>query len=307
MHMTEETAAEEKFACPSCGRKFAWRPQIAGKAAKCKCGSAVQVPAEAPSAATARPSTTADAEVDPFDALAAAAAEGDEYAVKEEAGYRCPGCGKSMEQGSVVCIYCGFNTKTGKRMKISTGDDDASAPAKAAPKSSRAPAFPPGGHPRAEAQPEGAGAAAMVKPALIFLAVVIVVGGAVYGFKQLGGGGAAGASSHPIDREVEGFFGSGGHEVKAWLGDNSRQQRMVMGMNERQAEAYADRLYNMGAKKVLAFGAMMTTVIAVELPAEPEKRKALFKYQADWHEPMMVPIQKDEGQKYILLRMKLVR
>ena len=35
---------------------------------------------------------------------------------------------------------------------------------------------------------------------------------------------------------------------------------------------------------------MMTTVLGVELPSDPEQRKALFKYQADWHESMMVPV-----------------
>jgi hypothetical protein len=107
---------------------------------------------------------------------------------------------------------------------------------------------------------------------------------------------------------VAGFVSnSGEHELKKWLADNTRQQRMVMGMNERQADAYADKLYKMGAKRVLAYGNMMTTVLGVELPADPEQRKALFKYQAEWHESMMVPVQKDEGQSYILLRMKLVR
>ena len=305
--MSTETTAEEPFSCPACGRSFAWREQIAGKTAKCKCGSSVKVPAQSPSASASARSAVADIEDDPFAALAAAAAEGEDYAVKEEAGYRCPSCGKGMEPGAVICIYCGFNTKTGKRMKVSTGDDNGAAVAPAA-KAGRGAAIPPGGMPKAQPKSEGPSAAAMVKPVLIFVVAAVVVGGAVFGFKMLGGGGGSVASGHPIDQEIARLASvSGEYELKAWNADNSRQQRMVMGMNERQADAYADKLYKMGAKRVLAYGGLMTTVIGVELPSDPEQRKALFAYQAEWHESMMVPVQKDEGQKYILLHMKLVR
>src|SRR3954449_9885723 len=66
-----------KFACPSCGKEFRWKSEIAGKRAKCKCGATVQVPATDPAAkpAMAAPS---GAEEHPFDdvyALAAAEAE----------------------------------------------------------------------------------------------------------------------------------------------------------------------------------------------------------------------------------------
>ena len=36
------------FACDTCGKTFAWKLQIAGKKAKCKCGAALTVPAEEP-------------------------------------------------------------------------------------------------------------------------------------------------------------------------------------------------------------------------------------------------------------------
>jgi len=41
-----------KFACPSCGKKYAWKPQLAGKRAKCTCGATITVPQaeEAPAA-----------------------------------------------------------------------------------------------------------------------------------------------------------------------------------------------------------------------------------------------------------------
>ena len=33
-----------QFECLSCGKHFAWKPEIAGKKAKCTCGATVQVP-----------------------------------------------------------------------------------------------------------------------------------------------------------------------------------------------------------------------------------------------------------------------
>src|SRR3977135_2812400 len=36
------------FACPSCGGKKVWKPQLAGKRAKCSCGQVITVPAQAP-------------------------------------------------------------------------------------------------------------------------------------------------------------------------------------------------------------------------------------------------------------------
>jgi DNA-directed RNA polymerase subunit RPC12/RpoP len=42
---TQSPTAALKFACPSCGRKFATKPELAGKKVKCNgCGAAVQVP-----------------------------------------------------------------------------------------------------------------------------------------------------------------------------------------------------------------------------------------------------------------------
>lgn len=32
--------------CPSCGKQFRWKPEMAGKRAKCKCGSVIAIPAE---------------------------------------------------------------------------------------------------------------------------------------------------------------------------------------------------------------------------------------------------------------------
>lgn len=54
-----------KFACPSCGREFRWKPEIAGKMAKCKCGATVQVPATEPALTAAAPRAAAPSAVAP--------------------------------------------------------------------------------------------------------------------------------------------------------------------------------------------------------------------------------------------------
>ena len=36
------------FSCSECGRKFTWKPEIAGRKARCKCGSVIAVPKTAP-------------------------------------------------------------------------------------------------------------------------------------------------------------------------------------------------------------------------------------------------------------------
>lgn len=74
-------------------------------------------------------------------------------------------------------------------------------------------------------------------------------------------------------------------------------------MTREQADALADRLYEMGAKQVLAFGGVMTMSFAVELPDDKEKRKAIFDwYKRKYEGEFQSNRQRDEGQKYLLVR-----
>ena len=63
-----------KFACPSCGKEFRWKREIAGKRAKCKCGATVQVPASDPAKSPA-PAAPDEQSFDDLYALAATEAE----------------------------------------------------------------------------------------------------------------------------------------------------------------------------------------------------------------------------------------
>ena len=37
-----------KFSCNACGKSYGWKPELAGRQAKCKCGQVMTVPAEPP-------------------------------------------------------------------------------------------------------------------------------------------------------------------------------------------------------------------------------------------------------------------
>src|SRR5688572_236570 len=243
-----------KFDCRACGRQFAWKPAIAGKSAKCSCGAMVKVPAKPPKALEPEdPGISYDVETAP-----AAPAN------------RCRACGQPLERGAVLCVHCGFNQKTGKKISTAIGDDD---PAPAPPPKHAIPAAPAepdlsnrfGGVVPGLRTPvireEESPYRAMIKPAILMVVLLLLAGGAIFGFRAMSGGDAE-ANLHPVDRDVKDMMGSNGStELKAWLADNERQQRMVMGMNERQGAAFADKLYKMGAVKVLAFGHLLTRSI----------------------------------------------
>jgi hypothetical protein len=107
--------SDSKFSCDSCGRSYAWKPQLAGKRVKCKCGQAVTVP-------------DADPAVDAgFGDLAALA---DDHSAASADGPTCPECGAGLDEGAVLCVNCGFNLKTGKRLgtaKLATKEFDTAA------------------------------------------------------------------------------------------------------------------------------------------------------------------------------------
>ncbi len=95
------------FQCDVCGRRFAWKPKLAGKKARCKCGETVLVPEvspqddqaygladEAPPPTTPPPQTTGAA--------------------------RCRSCNTALSPGAVVCVRCGTNQQTGQRLATDT-------------------------------------------------------------------------------------------------------------------------------------------------------------------------------------------
>jgi DNA-directed RNA polymerase subunit RPC12/RpoP len=116
-----------RFSCAACGRSFSWKPELAGKRVKCKCGEKLTVPATDP-AAEMEPAP------DGFDDLMALAegapASDNGYAPAAVAapvggGSACPSCGSRVDAAAVICVNCGHNLKTGKKLKTSKLAGDA--------------------------------------------------------------------------------------------------------------------------------------------------------------------------------------
>ena len=130
------TTTDPKFNCSTCGKEYRWKPELAGKKAKCKCGNVIAVPSKSPAAAApARPAPKPDAEVD-FDGLYALAQE-EKKATRaapadQSAGYRCPSCSAGLPPGEAVCPSCRYDMRTGGRAVAMAGGAPGLAAAPAA-------------------------------------------------------------------------------------------------------------------------------------------------------------------------------
>lgn len=136
--------------CEGCGKKYRWKPELAGKKVKCKCGQMIEIPVppkagndpnddsfgaieladvgssshstqtpDAP-AASSKPKTKppgvgevkiAGGDIEPI-----------RKARSEDDSGRCPSCGTPQAAETVVCIQCGFNRKTGKKLGTEHGE-----------------------------------------------------------------------------------------------------------------------------------------------------------------------------------------
>jgi hypothetical protein len=143
-------ATLSKFGCDGCNRKFAWKPELAGKMMRCKCGAVLAVPRGETAAAAVSPMPAAVAMATPARPAAPvmprvarstavkAPVESDPedgpslddlYAFADEAekarqaaaddlsgGIRCPGCTAEAAPGAMLCTACGMNFQTGQRL-----------------------------------------------------------------------------------------------------------------------------------------------------------------------------------------------
>ena len=105
-----EVAMPAVIQCPTCQKEYRWKPELAGKRVKCKCGTVIAVP-------TAEPAPEAndlydladDGPASPQHGIAdlQAAVAAAPVAVDEGNQFRCPYCGENIEAGSAMCVYCG--------------------------------------------------------------------------------------------------------------------------------------------------------------------------------------------------------
>lgn len=118
--------------CIRCGEDCSNRPRVKDKQGRYTC-EACLAKAKAAVAAAAAPAPQASpvAEVDaPIPLLEDAAVDAGPRAAP------CPGCGRPLWSDAKVCVGCGFNRETGRRLSVSTdveGDGKRARKAKAAP------------------------------------------------------------------------------------------------------------------------------------------------------------------------------
>jgi phage FluMu protein Com len=99
--------------CAQCGNTLAVDEKFAGKKGKCpKCGAVfvIQPPAAnaAPAAPPARPAATPKSAPAPAPKVTAGTVS--------EGPKSCLGCGKAVDAKAVICMNCGYNFKTGKKL-----------------------------------------------------------------------------------------------------------------------------------------------------------------------------------------------
>ena len=112
--------------CASCGTSFQAKDSLAGKRVKCpKCDQPITIgqPVAARGGAGKeggnKASLPASATHNPLLDLL------DEVQVKSAVrGPVCPNCSKAMSQLAVVCVECGYNVETGKKLTTSVYEDD---------------------------------------------------------------------------------------------------------------------------------------------------------------------------------------
>src|SRR5262245_14192760 len=130
-----------KVAC-RCGQKFAAKDELAGKTIRCpKCGDPIAIPTAETQPVAGRSQAQAPArqqarnqDDDPLRMAApsAARAGGDPFLNEllleagvtsdiSHTGPRCPGCNAPIQPDAVLCVKCGYNVRTGQRMRANVG------------------------------------------------------------------------------------------------------------------------------------------------------------------------------------------
>ncbi len=103
-----------EFACPNCKKQYCVKEHLAGKSAKCaKCGNRLKVPAVvADLAGEDDLGTWFD---DELSATASPVATSPVTPTRSKAKKSCTACGSPLNDGAVVCVACGYDTRSGKK------------------------------------------------------------------------------------------------------------------------------------------------------------------------------------------------
>jgi predicted Zn finger-like uncharacterized protein len=135
-----------EFTCPECHRGYSVKDELAGKTAKCgKCGHRMRIPQLAPAPAVSKapapkkapvqagsvksptPKSTQSSMSSWLDDELELAQPAVPAAPKPKTTERtCPACGAALGGGAVLCVACGYDTRT--RTKLQTQHVDLGAP-----------------------------------------------------------------------------------------------------------------------------------------------------------------------------------
>ncbi len=121
-------AEDMKFKCGGCSRAYAWKVELAGKKVRCKCGHVMAVPVQMTSETDPR-------ELDDMYELAGEREEKTARTPQTQPGgaMTCPSCRAPVAVGGIICLTCGMNFKSGKKMRTAVGGTDFPPPQLARP------------------------------------------------------------------------------------------------------------------------------------------------------------------------------
>jgi hypothetical protein len=140
----------DALACPGCLKRFAWTPKVAGKRVTCHCGQKFIAPAApggevVPIYETQAPRREAEpyelADDDGSEHPASETRSTPHRAARHQDRIKCPDCNGPIKPEAVVCVNCGFDLASGRKLQTQA----ATLPPDLASAAAPAPVADPGG------------------------------------------------------------------------------------------------------------------------------------------------------------------
>jgi hypothetical protein len=276
--------------CPGCQREYPWKPDLAGKRVKCTCGQIMDVPAIAPKAEVDElydlaedPTPRGQHAISDLQSIATEAA----VAVDESRQFPCPYCGEKLDPGSMMCVFCGSNLEGA----IPETTPVAPSAMASAPPVATKPVVIPKPEPREKS----------ARMLIVIGVTTILVVAAVFIFVWIKTKKAAPPEGFlkPADAAIFEKVKQGA-DARDWLKDDSHA---LSGMNHKQSVFHTDQWHDMGDKRVVVLNGGSS--VALELPSEAAKRKAVFDWEKKWNTENNFKLVDDDGQRWMEIQMHL--
>ena len=122
-------ASQGHVHCPHCGKRYRFKPELAGKKVTCKCGQKMRLPGDVTGEAVAiGPPPAPDPDESTYGLEVPEDQPDDDKprigaaAVIANQG-RCPNCNNPAKPDTVICINCGYNIQAGHTIETHIGED----------------------------------------------------------------------------------------------------------------------------------------------------------------------------------------